>query len=175
MIFFLNVGRSGSTSVAQLFDGVHEPDHVYPRMSRVYERAKNMPCYIDTSPYWLFWLDDLVQEFPDATLIHLVRDGRKVVKSFERRPDLFRKNARTYHFAWWYGRWYAELDDFERWCWYWRLGNQAIAQVAHARVRFEDLAAEPRLNVGRPHRPWAPEQEKTFTTICGELNNEYGY
>ncbi|NQT94687.1 MAG: sulfotransferase [Lentisphaerae bacterium] len=76
-------------------------DEDWPRRTRAYfgafQRLRHRPFLVNKSSLLVFMLEDLRRVFPDARLIHIVRDGRAVANSYaaktlreiQKYPDLF--------------------------------------------------------------------------------------
>jgi peptidoglycan/xylan/chitin deacetylase (PgdA/CDA1 family) len=84
--------------------------------------------YVEANVYLAHCADELRSAFPDATFIHLHRDGRDVVRSLmnrswydtpedDRHPELDLED-------------WDSLTQLEKCCWYWALTNKALTEVA---------------------------------------------
>ncbi len=174
-VFVISTGRAGSQSISDEYGLLHEPDGPYPSIDAVFERARGQLLYGETSHFWKSQLDELMAAFPDATYVHLVRDGRAVVKSFQQRKhylddptDLpFRNEILPPHAP--------EMGRFEKLCWYWTYWNTEIEKRIPIRVRLEDLLLSKRSNVGKSHTYWTDDEREVFDAVCGELMERYGY
>ncbi len=174
-LFVISTGRAGSQSIADEYGLLHEPDGPYPSIEGVHERSRGQLLYGETSHFWKGQLDELIAAFPGAVYVHLVRDGREVVKSFQQRlhyrddpTDLsFRNEILPPHTP--------GMGRFERLCWYWTYWNTEIEERITTRVRLEDLSLSARSNVGTSHSEWTDEEEQVFDAVCGELMGRYGY
>jgi hypothetical protein len=141
---------------------------------------------IEAAPHLSLVADTLVAK----KIVHLVRDGRRVVQSGLNRG--WYQNNRPWN------RIKPDLpgDVFEKCCRFWVYTNERAASVAGLRVRLEDLAASsaardelldyleiqpssrefPRTNRGKSpssHTGWTSEQDDLFADICGELMDAY--
>jgi hypothetical protein len=81
--------------------------------------------------------------FPNATLIHLVRDGRNVVRSHISRRTLTSKNPFSMQIHPqnsdpWNERW-SQMDRFSRMCWYWQEENARLRTSVGKIVQFEKI------------------------------------
>jgi hypothetical protein len=184
LVFILGSGRSGAGMAAKLFDGVAhiEAHHDYVRdacqreaalyfmglmsKTRMAERlqaiygaaAHYSPAtyFIDSSTKLAWAADVLVEVFPQAKLVHLTRDGRKVSSSFFHkfggqvysdhrvkalqtwlaRPDLHPMPPPQEDF-WWvipqkgqpFQADFAAFDQFQRCCYQWTESNRCIADA----------------------------------------------
>lgn len=101
----------------------------------------------DKTPYYVLHIPKILDWFPDAQIIHIVRDGRDVALSlFERRHDFFVYNAYTAAVSW---KRYVEAGH--------RIGS-TLRPDQYLEIRYEDLIAEP---------------EQILNTICAFLGEEY--
>ncbi len=93
-----------------------------------------------------FHADALRLLLPECKLIHLVRDGRDVVRSIMARKH-YTDNAAGHHNLYpladdpLFSRW-EHMDRFEKICWLWKDANQRLANTVTHRVRFEDLTTD---------------------------------
>ena len=102
----------------------------YAAILRLYARAVGKPRWGEKTPHNLFYVREILADFPDARFVHLVRDGRDVAVE-QLRSAFGPRNVyaaaliwrRTQEVA---ARWRAELSP-ERWL----------------DVRYEELAARP--------------------------------
>ena len=175
-IFVLNVCRSGSKSVAEEYGLLHEPDGWVCKEERALCRAKSRLIYGETSHFWKSKLPSLLGAFPEAHYVHLVRDGRDVVRSFLTRPHYSPRGNRPYHTQ--------KLPPHkegmsrgEKLCWYWRYWNEHIEETVPqaTRVRLEDLQLSVHTNKATRKSLWTEKQEQLFRRVCGDLNARYGY
>ncbi|MFX0075456.1 MAG: sulfotransferase, partial [Candidatus Hermodarchaeota archaeon] len=85
----------------------------------------------------------LKQSFPDATIIHLIRDGRDVVRSMMARKTMTKDDPNTKHIYPlegdpWKSKW-SSMSRFEKLCWYWKTENEYLSLNLKDAIRFEDL------------------------------------
>ncbi|MGD2118995.1 MAG: sulfotransferase [Chromatiales bacterium] len=100
----------------------------------------------DKTPYYILHLETLLEMFPDAQFVHIIRDGRDCALSMlERKWDL--KIFNTYHAAYLWNRYVEHGVEFGR-----------KYPDIYIELRYEDLLAEPEKNVER---------------LCNFLNIEY--
>jgi hypothetical protein len=173
LFFVLAIGRSGTMFLASLLDRAeaatveHEPVRedfqAYQEAfhsevaARAYlERFRRREMYLrlregapgtygEVNSYLRRHAGALRTVFPSATLIHLVRDPRAVVRSMMARDTLGEtdRNTRLIHPAPsdpWYESW-PRMSRFERICWYWQHENRYLRASLRAVVRFEDLVS----------------------------------
>lgn len=175
MVFYVSVGRSGSKAVADAHGLLHEPDGATPAIENVARRAAGQALYGETSHFWKGLLPELRRAYPAAHIVHLVRNGRSVVKSFQARSlyaevpgDLgYRNQVLPVHTP--------EMNRFERICWYWQYWNEEIAIHASTCLRLEDLELPAWVNAGSSPAPWADDEAAIFERVCGDLMDRLGY
>lgn len=180
-IFYLNVGRSGSMAVAKYFKIEHEPDVHHPDIERLKKRIElsklRQVGYGETSHFWKRYLEELTTTMPKAKFVHLIRDGRKVVRSFYCATRFFRNFKDDYSYrneklpikGW------SKMNRFEKCCWYWRYWNEEIEKYTDVQIKIEDLKIPVENNSFKKQKYWNDYMETTFKRICGDLNKKYGY
>ena len=187
LVFLFSTGRSGTESVAKAFDLEHEDLGLGVRVNpsvegfkKKAEVAKQKGCkvYGSTSNFWKSKIPEIKEILPQAALIHLVRNGENVVKSFwNRRHYLYEKSDLVnphYHYR------NEPLDGFEglsrleKICTWWDYWNRKIEEQVPSRVRLEDLNI-PNYQPGPSHKEWTEEERLSFNRICGETMLRYGY
>lgn len=101
----------------------------------------------DKTPYYLMHLPKLLEWWPDAQIIHIIRDGRDVALSLlERKHDFF-----VYNF-------YIAARE---WCKYIEVGRhigQKLAKDQYLEIKYETLISSP---------------EETMKIVCKFLDEEY--
>lgn len=171
LFFVLGMGRSGTTFLAHLLnksDGatvVNEPlrddfrahqqafrdpssafDYIRKiRLKDIHDRIKETQCevYGEVNSTLRRHAEALQEVLPNAVLVHLVRDGRDVVRSMLAHGTMsfFDPNTRKIQEV---GKerpsveW-SKMDRFERLCWYWTVENRFLRQAISHRVKFEHL------------------------------------
>jgi len=172
IFFVLSTGRTGTTWLSDILDTCpsakveHEPiareqieqvraSQSYSvartyindfRLKEIFLRAGNLSSidvYGETNSALRRHLVPLKEAIPTATLIHLVRDGRDVVRSVYSRGSyaeshpLYRDYMPPYapfdQLEW------LQLTEFERTCWAWRMENEFLRNHISRRARFEDI------------------------------------
>jgi hypothetical protein len=88
-------------------------------------------------------VDALNVVFPTATFLHLVRDGRNVVRSHMSRRTMTLKNPLSLFLHpiksdSWYEQW-PKMDRFARVCWYWQEENRRLRTVIGNPVQIEKI------------------------------------
>ncbi len=171
LFFVLGMGRSGTALLAQLLNQdprayvCHEPvrrdfragaearrdgqrvEHYVSsfRGKEIFLRARahGSPIYGEVNSALRRHVYALMTLFPGATYLHLVRDGRAVVRSMMVRTTLTAADPYTamlrpppgdpWHDAW------PQMDRFARLCWYWQAENAFVRRAIGVTIRFEDL------------------------------------
>lgn len=197
-------GRCGTQSVARFLDGQRTADgrpvtarhealwqHLLPALAagdkeRVREFVQGFQHDIEAAPHFSLVPDVVAAD----TVVHLIRDGRRVVQSGLNRGWYARDSI--------WDRIKPEFpgDRFAQSCRFWAHTNANMARIAQVTVRLEDLAGDPEApqrlladlglapsdtpfpmaNAGR--RPsdftgWNEQQHAVFREICGELMDRY--
>lgn len=174
VFFVLAMGRSGTNFLAHLFENdrdalvFHEPviedldslaaAHKSPqsardyiatfRKKRIYELAKpfNPRVYGEVNSNLRFHAEALKQCIPGVRLMHLVRDGRDVVRSIMNRQHFTGKGGHYHEFGpceddALYGSW-DSMERFEKVCWLWADANRRLRQDVSHMVKFERLVQD---------------------------------
>ncbi|RRJ84537.1 sulfotransferase family protein [Aestuariirhabdus litorea] len=92
----------------------------------------------DKTPYYVFHMPTILQMFPGAQFVHLIRDGRDCALSLIDRKDDF--GVYNLHFA---GRYWKEYVD---------RGRESGAQLpdgSYLEVKYEELISQPKLSVAK--------------------------
>lgn len=175
MFFALGMGRSGTNFLATLLGNCaadaavfHEPivedfeafveahksvragqrylDHF--RVRRMYDlvRDREVRVYGEVNSALRYHGQALKSAFPQAKLMHLVRDGRDVVRSVMSRAHYM--PGATGHLALepnpsdpLYDRW-PTLSRFEKVCWLWADANRRLSEELDWVVKFEQLTGD---------------------------------
>jgi hypothetical protein len=169
--FILGFGRSGTAFMADLLDKVmgahvfHEPVledffaharvHYNPadgdrymqgfRKKEIFARMKHIPSgvYGEVNSTIRCHANAIKNTFPNAVLIHLVRDGRDVVRSTAGRRTMTIKNPFSLSIHPnsndpWKDRWH-DMDRFARICWFWQEENRRLRTSIGRTVQFEKI------------------------------------
>ncbi|MFO7871839.1 MAG: hypothetical protein R6V03_10475 [Kiritimatiellia bacterium] len=117
------------------------------RLKEIYLRAKSpsdgQQVYGEVNGFLRRHIPALLDTIPGVVLIHLVRNGKNVVRSHVSRRALasdhpvyqqFRPPGRADYAEHW-----NDLSLFERNCWYWTIENRYIRKWIPLYVRFEDI------------------------------------
>ena len=169
----MGFGRSGTAFMANFLDQAegahvfHEPvledflahlrAHYSPvaaerymqgfRKKEIYLRMRNIApgVYGETNSILRCHAAAIGKSFPEATLLHLVRDGRDVIRSHMSRRTMtglnpFSMNIHPIETDPWYPHWH-EMDRFARICWYWQEENRRLRTSIRKTVQFEKVLA----------------------------------
>lgn len=169
--FILGFGRSGTAFLSNLLDqaqGVyvfHEPvfedfnAHVHAhyshkkaekyiqefRVKEIYTRTRHLKpgIYGEVNGTLRCHVEALKIAFPNVTLLHLVRDGRDVVRSTVSRRTMTIKNpfSMMLHPSRqdpWQGKW-RKMDRFARICWFWQEENSRLRKSIGKTVQIEKI------------------------------------
>jgi hypothetical protein len=182
-----------------------QPERAKQLLQHIRQWLDTLPGdYAEANVYLAHFLPELRELFPEATFIHLHRDGRAVVRSLLNRawydtPEDDR-HPRFDRPGW------DNLSQLEKACWYYRLTNEAIDSFASHRLSFERMTQDPaylpaklkeiglrivlpelaaqehsrRINANYaddipPLRQWPVEQQAIFHKICGDIQTRLGY
>ena len=169
--FILGFGRSGTAFMADLLGqapGAHVfhepvlediPAHMRAHFSaaaaekyiqgfrkkEIYARMRSVApsVYGEVNGHLRCHTEALKGAFPQATLLHQVRDGRDVVRSTMPRRMMTLRNPFSLRIHPtgddpWRSRW-PEMDRFARICWYWQEENRRMRQTIGRTVQFERI------------------------------------
>lgn len=188
MLIVTGNGFSGTVFMAHLFDIKHEPR---PRMDaeaylRAWYNKEFSKEYIkrvfkgderESNPFLVPHTEAIRGLFPEATIFHLVRCPRKVVRS-QISGGQYSDDGIDYHNIKLFEKGWDELTQFEKVCWWWRTVNQKLRKEELPYIRIEDMNGEPR-NVKPKKFPhwenWGSDLRETFNKICGPELIHYGY
>lgn len=113
------------------------------RKREIYQRIKQFTpgIYGEVNPQLRYHFNALKKAFPGAKFLHVIRDGRKVVRSAMSRKTqtMYRPNSMAVHPKAedpWRGRW-SDMDRFERICWGWMDDNRRLRQAIGRPIQFE--------------------------------------
>lgn len=169
--FILGMGRSGTTFLANFLNQAkgayvyHEPAfedfnaHVkafyssgaankYIQNFRKKEiflrmRRNNPGTYGEVNGSLRRHAEAVKNAFPSATILHLVRDGRNVVRSLMSRrtmtfKDPFGIRVHPLEHDPWRKKW-KEMDRFSRICWFWQVENSYLRITIGKTIQFEKI------------------------------------
>ena len=169
--FFVGMGRSGTAFIAYLLNknseitAYHEAIGDKQALTDAYNdinKAANYICgyrklliatrlylsptskYCEANSYLRYHTDALTTYLPNTTIIHVVRDGRLVVRSMMNR-GVFKSESKGHSNVIspkigekYYKKW-KNMDRFQKTCWYWSYTNEFLLKKNLSIVRFEDL------------------------------------
>ena len=173
VFFILSIGRSGTKFLSSLLNKapnalvVHEPfiesiphqdvfndprkaeEYIQKfRKKEIYLRVRNydIETYGEVNSFLRRHCQALKHGLPKATLIHLVRDGRAVVRSMYSRNtmlpnDYNTKRIRPREDDPWKDEWH-KMSRFEKLCWYWAVENKYLRECIGKTVQFEKLVTD---------------------------------
>jgi hypothetical protein len=169
--FILAIGRSGTTFLAHLLNmspdavvfhepirsdvdayrrGFFSPDDAERyiasfRKKEMYlrTRKKDFTVYGEVNSLLRRHYHPLRRHFPAAGFLHLVRDGRDVVRTMMSTDAL----KPGFMWTWWlrphesdpfFSQW-STMDRFAKLCWYWRVENHHLRTSIRNTVKFEEV------------------------------------
>jgi hypothetical protein len=174
IFFVLALGRSGTMFLANLLNTapgafvVHEPVRTdFPAYSEAFHseekageyvqrfrkadiylrgRSKAVRTYGEVNGLLRRHCNGLKQAFPNAAFIHLIRDGRDVVRSIMSRRtfrpgDLASSLIHPTEGDPWADQW-PDMSRFERICWLWQVENDYLRHSVGKTVHFERVISE---------------------------------
>lgn len=172
--FILAIGRSGTTFLSHLLNMsadalvFHEPTRsdidAYRRAffspddaeryiasfrrKEMYLRARltDFNVYGEVNSLLRRHYDALSRHFPAAGFLHMVRDGRDVVRTMMSTDAL----KPGYMYDWWlrphesdpYSAQWRTMDRFAKLCWYWRVENHHLRNSIGNTVKFEQVTGD---------------------------------
>lgn len=101
-----------------------------------YAAQFDKPRWGDKRPAYIERLDVLLRLFPDAQIVHIIRDGRDCVSSLKRMP-------------WWEQSTYAAIRSWVEAMEHGARARATLAPDQYIEVRYEDLVADPESEVRR--------------------------
>mgnify|MGYP000512911321 CR=1 FL=1 len=174
IFFILSIGRSGTKWLANLLNKdpkalvVHEPFvETIPhqkafwsskeaeryilkfRRKEIYLRIRNLKIsvYGEVNSYLRRHCEALKKVFPNAIILHLVRDGRAVVRSMYSRETMLPNAYDTKYIHPkpndpYYRKW-KKMTRFEKLCWYWTVENEYLYECCNGKIiQFEKILSD---------------------------------
>jgi len=188
MLIIVGTGHSGTRFVATLFQIRHEPQEredaqVYVKafydreFSKQYIKKYFLGLERECNSFLVPHAEAIRELFPEATMFHLVRDPRKVVRSLMSN-DLYSGDNIDYHNVKLFDNGWDDLTQFEKTCWYWRIINERLRKLELPVIRLEDLRGQP--DHAKAHKfpsweEWTDEQKEQFNQIIYPEVKYYGY
>ena len=201
VFFVLSMGRSGTKFLSSLLGGyqaayvVHEPliddfkahqqafhsekdaqDYIKQiRLKEIYlrSRKRNIRAYGEVNSVLRRHSRAIKNELPHAKLIHLIRDGRNVVRSMMSRWTMTNEDPNTRIIFPtsddpWKQKW-PEMSRFQKLCWYWWVENDYLSRNIDHHVKFENLISDydyfktqllDKIHLNIPKHKWEEEVNK---------------
>jgi hypothetical protein len=141
---FADLGLDRSATVEEIVAGPPTLGSAVGIVLRAYAERFGRPRWGDKRPAYYNYIDVVMRLFPDAKIVHVVRDPRDCVASLKRMPWW---RTDTYHSV---AAWAQSIDNTER-------AMRAWPGTV-TRVQYERLVAEP---------------EPELKALCAELGEEY--
>ncbi len=176
-VIVLSVGRSGSASVAERFNLLHEPDGPDVNLKSLQNRIKSESIQGESSHYWKGSVANLFSLEEECSFFHLIREGKKVIASLAERGWYGKKRKDfSYRYASLKIDGWSGFTQIEKLCWHWVFWNKEISKLTSSKFRLEDMSERlPRLNcTGKPPQ-WKKDWNEPYNAICKEFLIEYGY
>lgn len=142
---FADLGLDPHEVAAEIVDGPHTLGSAIEIALRAYARRLGKPRWGDGRPGYVQHIDPLLRLFPDAQIVHVIRDGRDCVASLKRTPWW---RMGTYHAI---ATWTQAIDAG-------RAAARRLPDDAYAETQYEHLVADP---------------EGELRRLCGFLGEEY--
>jgi len=135
-------------------------DGFFEKRKKIISACKGKFNYIDINPYSYLFATYIIKKYPDAKFIHLVRNGKEVVRSFyERTGTTYPDGINEENYTGWqsgkprplignkyYHDW-KSYDRFQKICWFWNFVNKEIikrlepvSEKNKMLLRLEDLS-----------------------------------
>jgi hypothetical protein len=159
---FVDLGEVAPVKAAIPELAVLEPAAAAPRLQRILAVSRRVGLVgavrpVEQTPEMAFLVRSVPIAYPDARVVHIVRDGRDVVCSLLEKPWLRQAQQKTDDAGVPYGsyaRFWVEPDrrvefehasDARRAAWVWRSYATAVVSsgVPHVEIRYEQLASDP--------------------------------
>jgi hypothetical protein len=132
----------GNLNIAEAYIRKFRLKEIYLRIAREHPDVK---IYGEVNGALRRHIIPIKTHLPKAKMIHLVRDGRDVVRSVLSRGAFSKKHPVYYDFrpplVDEYSKRWEKLSDFEKACWMWQWDNKYMRQHIGQRTRFEDITS----------------------------------
>lgn len=102
--------------------------------------------YGEINPFLRRHVDAIKQEFPKCKIFHLIRDGKKVVRSIMCRgtftnkdplKDIVKPDSKSFYYEKW-----NKMSRFEKVCWLWLEDNKYLRDRVGYTLKFEKLITD---------------------------------
>ena len=152
----------GNLIVAEKYIRKFRLKEIYLRVARQHPDLK---IYGEVNGMLRRHIESILKHIPEVKLIHLVRDGRDVVRSIMSRRTYSGKHPVFYDFQppkidEYSGRW-NDLSEFEKVCWIWQWENKYMREHIDLYARFEDIISSYALFRNQILEPLSLELEET--------------
>ncbi|GAA3732696.1 hypothetical protein HDA32_002869 [Spinactinospora alkalitolerans] len=127
---FADLRLDAEQTIAEIVEAPPTLGSALGTVFRGYARRFDKPRWGDKRPGYYQYIDELLRLFPDAQIVHLVRDGRDCVGSLKRMP-WYRLDS--YHAI---STWAEAVD-------YGRTAARRLPPDSYHRLRYEDLIEDP--------------------------------
>lgn len=137
----------------RLLAGERSERGVFTAVLRAYADRRHKPVWGEKTPAHLRWAETLLEWYPSARIVHMVRDPRAVYRS-----EIRRRSSHAVSFPY---RWLVRVPLLMRgfillevaWAWADAVGHHRDLSRRHPEryriVRFEDLTRDPEAEIGR--------------------------
>ncbi|HEX5595099.1 MAG TPA: sulfotransferase [Micromonosporaceae bacterium] len=142
---FFDLGLDGPEMIAEIVAGPPTLGSALGSIFRAYSDRFDKPRWGDKRPAYLNNLDVVLRLFPDAQIVHIVRDGRDCVASLQEMPW---HRTGIYHSI---AAWAQAVDNA-------RLARRRLAADSFYELRYEDLVVDP---------------ARELSALCDFLGEEY--
>lgn len=118
------------------------------RKRDIYKRIKGsgINTYGEINPFLRRHISEIKKAFPNAKIFHLVRNGKKVVRSIMCRATFGAKDplgeiVKPDNNSPYYAKW-DNMSRFEKVCWMWQEDNRKMRNEAGYSIKFEELVSD---------------------------------
>ncbi len=133
---FGELGLDPRTVASEIIDGPPTLGSAIGIALRAYARSLNRPRWGDMRPAYVQHIDELLRLFPDAQIVHVIRDGRDCVAALKRSPSW---RMGTYHAI---ATWTQAIDAG-------RAASQRLPADSYVEIQYEHLVADPEASLRR--------------------------
>ncbi|MBO3747081.1 sulfotransferase [Streptosporangiaceae bacterium NEAU-GS5] len=133
---FKDLGIDGDAFIARAMEGPGSLGSVVGLVYAMFAELHGKQRWGDKRPPYIRHIPDLLRLFPDAQIIHLIRDGRDCVASLKEMPWF---KGDTYEAA---HRWVEAMDFGTK-------AERRLPPDSYHELRYEDLTADPEFELTR--------------------------